>query len=372
MREGLVPWPKSTGLSEPLTARCWSNNFFLVSSALALAGVLGAACAPSPAVFELRLSGREMPKIRAVQLNGNLLEADCPSHGSLPANIGDLKVLLGAADPVKTPACFVKLLQPENGMAELADMDDIPWHQLSEDSKLPLTYLAVADIEAMMGMILPYPRYETISRVPEEVAQMFVDAWSCLLKFSHATVNEVDQAGSTQLVQLLETFERVAEMNFEHSISDEAFDNFLILLVEYIQCPSLQLATIDKTIPCFGKQRLWNLVREKKPRRNSRSHGGMRGGAQIVQAFVQRGSRDPIFGPRANDGDNLLQYILEPTSLGHAGDKSLDEARLCVTIASHSTLADLCHVNLDCYWVGSLDFNCLVETRVFSTQSRKR
>ena len=46
-----------------------------------------------------------------------------------------------------------------------------------------------------------------------------------------------------------------------------------------------------------------------------------------------------------NDGDNILQYILEPALHQHVGDKSQLEARLCQLLARKLSFHQLCHRN---------------------------
>jgi len=314
--------------------------------------------------------------------------------------VRQLKAIFATADPVCPPVPWVSLLghsvrgQTE-GLVELSDSDGIPWAQLKASSKGMLTYIVRSpDLMAMVRKLLNealylaggHPRLDILQhgvslalpgrdgwlfpqilfykpfcamlesvmwyRLREEVRSEF---WATLrfglLNLTGEEANQIQHDGATILMAMARL---CCDLN---QFADDCAQPLENMVVEFLGREDLSTEMISSAVRMSWSARgpahnatvsaLILSLREKKPYRNGRSigRGSMRVAHRIMS--IQAEQAPDVLGCVTSDmfGDTMLQHILEPVSCGHAGDKSEQEARFCLSLVARMSLPQLRHRN---------------------------
>lgn len=174
----------------------------------------------------------------------------------------------------------------------------------------------------------------------------FFAAWGIVIRaLPTDKVNEIHQDGTSLLsCMLILAGQSEGELRLERLISQfirrTDLDGTLLRSTPNLGPLGFPGFSIGSTAPV-----MWLCMRGKKAHRNGRStHSGNRNMLEKVPHAVLESCFVP--GPILPlHRDNILQYILEPVSRGHAPDKYPSEALLCQVVAQRFGLVDHIHRN---------------------------
>lgn len=308
-----------------------------------------------------------MPTIRVTRLSGGNLDVTVAEFEITQLlTIKDLKICLAAADESKPPASLVQLFEPGKDQPLPADAPFPGGWVLDPEPNAPLLQYVITDDVMLVlrgetrgaptlhwqgawghkraiegdwpntddGREQPWRMFEP--QVGEicwklgydvscgfDGCKEFIDAWKWLaMGLSDSRANEVYPDGTTLLLRIL-------RCTLQWGAHLQAFE-FDTLLLDFIQLEKLRCDIISKSLSKLGQDQVKLLA--------------LPHGAEFVLALLKKDAgREFWAGKWWNDGDNLLQYILDPVYCWSR--RTNINAELCIALAEKFSLREFCHLN---------------------------